>query len=92
MGYIHHFFTNNIENAKYYYKQATIYAPNMAENYNNLGLIYLSQQKLDLASYYFNRAMEVNPNFVDARNNHQSIKQATGIDVKFLGMDVLAKN
>lgn len=92
MGYINHFFTNNIENAKYYYKQATIFAPNMAENYNNLGLIYISQQKLEIASYYFNRAMEVNPNFVDARKNHQSIKNATGIDVKFLGSDVLANN
>ncbi len=84
VGYINHFFINNIEQAKYYYKQATIYAPNMAENYNNLGLIYLSQQKLDFASYYFNRAMEVNPNFQDAKNNHQSIKNATGLDVKFL--------
>ncbi|MCU0326737.1 MAG: hypothetical protein MUF45_16040 [Spirosomaceae bacterium] len=46
--------------------------------------MYLSEQKNDIASYYFNRAMQVNPNFVDARNNHQAIKNATGLDVKFL--------
>lgn len=84
VGYIHHFYTSRPDSAKYYYKLATTYAPNMAENYNNLGLLYLSEQKNDIASYYFNRAMQVNPNFADARNNHQAIKNATGLDVKFL--------
>lgn len=84
VGYIHHFYTSRPDSAKYYYKLATNYAPNMAENYNNLGLLYLSEQKNDIASYYFNRAMQVNPNFADARNNHQAIKNATGLDVKFL--------
>ncbi|MBD2700949.1 tetratricopeptide repeat protein [Spirosoma sp. BT702] len=98
MAYVFQKITPNVDSAKHYYKQTIRAANAYAPAYNNLGVIYQGEgfaqnnrQKLELASYYYNRSMVVNPAYVDGQNNRASLMKATGLDVKMLPDSVLNK-
>ena len=88
MGVAYHAAYMNIDSALYYYTKATEYAPGFALTYNNLGIIYQSQKKYEMASYYYNMAMDANPNFPDAKKNAADLKAATGLDIHLMPVDV----
>lgn len=92
MAYVFQRITPNRDSAVYYYKQTIRAANAYAPAYNNLGVIYQNEGKLQLASYYYNRSMQVNPAYQDGKNNHANLKRQTGIDVTFLPDSVLTKN
>ncbi|GAB3945585.1 hypothetical protein GCM10028805_14930 [Spirosoma harenae] len=98
MAYVFQKITPNVDSAKYYYKQTIRAANAYAPAYNNLGVIYQGEgqvennrQKLELASYYYNRSMVVNPAYVDGQNNRANLLKAFGIDVKVLPDSVINK-
>jgi len=62
-------------------------APGMAGTYNNLGIIYEKLGKEKLASYYFNRALAMNPYLPDGMTNHRRHMQKTGLDVRLFPTD-----
>ena len=92
MAYVFQRITPNVDSAKYYYKQTIKAASSYAPAYNNLGVIYQNEGKYPLASYYYNKSMEVNPAYQDGKNNYAALKKATGIDVRFLPDSVITRN
>ncbi|MBI4947326.1 MAG: tetratricopeptide repeat protein [Bacteroidetes bacterium] len=72
----------NNDSAIYYYTRAIQEAPGYAISYNNLGILYESTGKQELASYYYNKAVEVNPFFPDGKHNSEAHKKKTGLDVR----------
>ncbi|QKZ12323.1 tetratricopeptide repeat protein [Spirosoma sp. KUDC1026] len=98
MAYVFQKITPNVDSAKYYYKQTIRAANAYAPAYNNLGVIYQgegfaenNQQKLQLASYYYNQSTVVNPAYVDGQNNRDNLAKATGINVRALPDSILRK-
>ena len=98
MAYVFQKITPNVDSAKYYYKQTIRAANAYAPAYNNLGVIYQGEgfaennpQKLQLASYYYNRSMVVNPAYVDGQNNRAALMKATKIDVQVLPDSIINK-
>ncbi|WP_317163109.1 tetratricopeptide repeat protein [Rudanella paleaurantiibacter] len=94
MAYVFQKIIPNRDSAVYYYKQTIRAANAYAPAYNNLGVIYQNEggadrRKLELASYYYNKSIEVNPAYIDGRNNHAALKRATGIDVKVLPQQII---
>ena len=92
MAYVFQRITPNVDSAKYYYKQTIKAASSYAPAYNNLGVIYQNEGKYPLASYYYNKSMEVNPAYQDGKNNYAALKKATGLDVRFLPDSVITRN
>lgn len=92
MAYVFQRITPNVDSAKYYYKQTIRAASSYAPAYNNLGVIYQNEGKYQLASYYYNKSMEVNPAYQDGKNNYAALKKATGLDVRFLPDSVIRAN
>ena len=72
----------NNDSAIFYYTRAIQEAPGYAISYNNLGILYEGQNKQELASYYYNKAVEVNPFFPDGKRNSESHKKKYGLDVR----------
>ena len=98
MAYVFQKITPNVDSAKYYYKQTIRAASAYAPAYNNLGVIYQGEgqiennrQKLELASYYYNRSMVVNPAYVDGQNNRANLLKNFGIDVNMLPDSIVNK-
>lgn len=96
MAYVFQKIIPNRDSAVYYYKQTIRAANAYAPAYNNLGVIYQNEgntdpMKFQLASYYYNKSIEVNPAYIDGRNNQASLKKVTGLDVKILPQTILDK-
>jgi len=72
----------NNDSAIYYYTRAIQEAPGYAISYNNLGILYETIGKQELASYYYNKAVDINPYFPDGIRNSASHKKKTGLDVR----------
>lgn len=72
----------NNDSAIFYYTRAIQEAPGYAISYNNLGILYETKGKQELASYYYNKAVEANPYFPDGVKNHTSHMKRTGLDVR----------
>ncbi|MFH1005029.1 MAG: tetratricopeptide repeat protein [Bacteroidota bacterium] len=72
----------NNDSAIFYYTRAIQEAPGFAISYNNLGILYETTGKQEIASYYYNKAVEVNPYFPDGIKNHEAHKKRTGLDIK----------
>jgi Flp pilus assembly protein TadD len=64
----------NYSEAEKYFKQAISKNPASATPYNNLGKIYESQGKRELAKQHFTKAVELDPNNMDAKNNLDRLK------------------
>lgn len=69
------------DSAIYFYKKCIHSTPGAAIAYNNLGVVYQALQKYELASYFYNRAIEINPTFIDAQQRSAELKKAGGFDV-----------
>lgn len=72
----------NTDSAIFYYTRAIQEAPGYALSYNNLGILYETLGKQELASYYYNRAADVNPYFPDGVRNLDAHKKKTGLDIR----------
>jgi len=72
----------NNDSAIYYYTRAIQEAPGYAISYNNLGILYEGLGKQELASYYYNKAVDVNPFFPDGVRNRDNHKKKTGLDIR----------
>ncbi len=72
----------NNDSAIFFYTRAIQEAPGYAISYNNLGILYETIGKQEMASYYYNKAVEVNPYFPDGKRNSESHKKKTGLDVR----------
>lgn len=72
----------NNDSAIYYYTRAIQEAPGYAISYNNMGILYEGQGKHQLASYYYNKAVDVNPYFPDGKRNRDNHQKKTGLDVR----------
>jgi len=69
------------DSAVKYFRKAIETAPGLVTSYNNLGVIYQNTGRMKLASYYYNKALEVNPHYPDAIQHAADLKKATGLDV-----------
>jgi tetratricopeptide (TPR) repeat protein len=72
----------NNDSAIFYYTRAIQEAPGYAISYNNLGILYEGLGKQELASYYYNKAVEVNPYFSEGVKNRDAHRKRTGLDVR----------
>ena len=72
----------NNDSAIFYYTRSIQEAPGYAISYNNLGILYETLGKQELASYYYNKAVEVNPFFPDGKRNSEAHKKKTGLDIR----------
>lgn len=82
IGQAYHKILVNQDSAVFYYNRAIL--ENSRYPYSYLGLGTLSQEsgKEQLASYYYNKAVEMNPFLKEAVVLHEKHKQETGLDVK----------
>jgi tetratricopeptide (TPR) repeat protein len=69
------------DSAIYFYKRCVKATPGAAGSYTNLGVVYFRIRKYKLASFCFNRAVEINPNLADPRRYSEELKKATGLDI-----------
>jgi tetratricopeptide (TPR) repeat protein len=81
MGMGYQVFENQLDSAVKYYKKSIDLAPGYELPYFNLGHIYQSKGHFKLASYYYNKSAEVNPQFTDAIKSAEIIKKSTGLDI-----------
>jgi tetratricopeptide (TPR) repeat protein len=81
MGFGYQLVEINFDSAIKYYKLCFEYASAYAMAYNNIGIIYQTRGNFALASYYYNKAVEANPQFPDGVQNAANIKKTTGFDV-----------
>ncbi|TAL58799.1 MAG: tetratricopeptide repeat protein [Bacteroidetes bacterium] len=72
----------NNDSAIYYYTRAIQEAPGYAISYNNMGILYEGLGKNEVASYYYNKAVDVNPYFPDGKKNRDNHQKKTGLDVR----------
>ena len=68
------------DSAIFYYHACLQATPGAAITYCNLGVVYQNIGRYALASFYYNRSAEINPNFIVAKQHSAQLKQA-GIDV-----------
>jgi tetratricopeptide (TPR) repeat protein len=81
LGYAYQDVKVNNDSAIFYYNRAIEVAPGSAMAYNNLGVIYENMGSQELASYYFNKTVEVNPYFTQGILNRNSHRKRHGLDV-----------
>ncbi|MBK9213967.1 MAG: hypothetical protein IPO14_13755 [Saprospiraceae bacterium] len=84
MGYFYQAVRPNIDSAVFYYRKSIAATPTYYFNYGNIGIIYESIGKPDLASWYYNEAVRINPQYKDAYGLRDKLKARTGLDVKTL--------
>ncbi|MGQ0829178.1 MAG: tetratricopeptide repeat protein [Bacteroidota bacterium] len=82
LGYAYQHIKENYDSAIYYYNRCIEDAPGQVSAYNNLGVVYEKLGRQELASYYFNKSVEVNPNFSIGIRNRDDHKKRTGIDIR----------
>jgi tetratricopeptide (TPR) repeat protein len=71
----------NLDSAITNYKRAIDINQGYAMAYINLGVLYSSAGKLKLASYYFNKAAEVNPLQPEGPQYAADLKKRAGLDI-----------
>lgn len=79
----------NYDSAAFYYRQCIRLTPRFVVAYNNLGNIYEYKGQPQIASYWYNKAVEVNPSYINALTNKNRMLQS-GINTTYLP-DSLAK-
>lgn len=72
----------NNDSAIFYYTRAIQEAPGYAISYNNMGILYEGLGKHQLASYYYNKAVDVNNKFSEGVRNRDNHRKKTGLDVR----------
>ncbi|MEM1206050.1 MAG: tetratricopeptide repeat protein [Acidobacteriota bacterium] len=66
----------DLQGARQSFEAARLQDPTQAEVHNNLGSVYFQLGSLDEAESAFRRALEIRPNFTNARDNLDSVAQA----------------
>ncbi|HWB64725.1 MAG TPA: tetratricopeptide repeat protein, partial [Chitinophagales bacterium] len=77
-----HYLVGNTDSAVLYYNQSIMEGPTYALSYFGLGQLYENLGKQELASYYFNKGVQIDPynqEGLAARDEH---RKKTGLDVK----------
>jgi protein O-mannosyl-transferase len=75
-------FGGSTDSIIYYCRLSITEAPTYFKPYKVLGTVYESLDKQRLASYYFNKAVELNPYDDEAVAYHQNHVKNTGLDIK----------
>jgi len=73
IGYIHLIMTEELDSAKYYFERSTQLDPMYYQAYNNLGLTYEKMGDKVNARRYYQKAIEINPDFQLAKDNLNAI-------------------
>lgn len=73
-GYIHLIVNGNLDSAIFYLSKATELDPNYFQAYNNLGLAYETKGDLVNAKKFYQKAVDINPDFQLAKDNLNSLK------------------
>lgn len=74
LGYIHMIYTEDQDSAIYYYKQCTKWDPTNYEAFNNLGLAWEKKGDRLNAKKYYQKAIEVNPDYQLAKDNLNALQ------------------
>ena len=69
LGYIHLIMTDEFDSAVYYFDKCTYWDPTNYEAYNNLGLAWEKSGDKTNARRYYQKAIEINPDFQLAKEN-----------------------
>ncbi|UKN03403.1 tetratricopeptide repeat protein [Paracrocinitomix mangrovi] len=69
LGYIHLIMTDEYDSAIYYFQECTKWDPTNFEAYNNLGLSWEKKGDVLNAKKYYQKAIDINPNFQLAKDN-----------------------
>lgn len=72
-GYIHLLMTNDLDSSIYYFERATQLDPMYYQAFNNMGLAYEKKGDFKNARKYYQKAVEINPNFQLAKDNLNAI-------------------
>jgi protein O-mannosyl-transferase len=72
----------NVDSAIWYFSKATELVPALSDSYRHLGIIYEWLQRFDVASYYYNKAFEINPTSLEAKAKADELRVTRGLDVR----------
>ncbi len=72
-GYIHLIINGNLDSAIFYLSKATELDPNYYQAYNNLGLAYETKGDRVNAKKFYQKAVDINPDFQLAKDNLNSV-------------------
>lgn len=71
-----------IDSTIYYFNKAIEQAPTLSDAYRHLGIIYEWLGKFDVASFYYNKAFEINPLSMEAKQKADELRATKGLDIK----------
>lgn len=74
LGYIHLIMTDELDSAVYYFEECTKWDPSNYEAYNNLGLAYEKKGDVFNAKRYYQKSIEINPDFSLAKQNLNALQ------------------
>ena len=74
LGYIHLIMTDEVDSAIYYFTECTKWDPSNFEAYNNLGLAYEKQGDIYNAKKYYQKAVEIYPDYQLAKDNLNALQ------------------
>ena len=73
IGYIHLLMTREYDSSIFYFERATQLDPMYYQAYNNMGFAYEKKGDLNNARKFYQKAVEINPNFQLAKDNLNAI-------------------
>jgi len=79
--------SQHLDSAVIYCKRAIAESPEYSKTYACLALAYENLDKQELASYYYNKAVELNPYDDDILSKRDKHRQNTGLDIKVLPLE-----
>lgn len=72
----------DIDSAIYYLNKSIEFDHESYRSYKNLGIIYEWLGRYDVASYFYNKSLEINPGYEEAKIKALRLKETKGLDVK----------
>ena len=71
-----------VDSTIYFFNKAIEQAPLLSDAYRHLGIIYEWLGRFDVASFYYNKAFEINPVSFEAKQKADELRATKGLDVK----------
>ena len=71
-----------LDSAIYCFNRSVDLDPTAFKSYKNLGIIYEWLGRYDVASYFYNKSLEINPGYEEALIKARKLKESRGLDVK----------
>ena len=71
-----------VDSTIYFFNKAIENSPNLSDAYRHLGIIYEWLGRFDVASFYYNKAFEINPVSFEAKQKADELRATKGLDVK----------